>query len=202
MTFDLFVWGKPRDIDADLAEELVAGWLEAGGDPAASPFPASTDVGWYHRELTGEWPELEVLSDAVPNPSARPVWLSTTDEPPARVVAIRLPPNPPGDLIDTIYGLAAKYDLPVFDRVHHVVDRPLEQMAAHASATFWPRGAIQAGVAGGAGLVIAIVAWVLSVPILSGLAIVVGGFLFVMAVFTFIHEGRERLRGGRADPSG
>jgi hypothetical protein len=194
VTYDLFVWASPRDIDADLAEELVAGWLDAGGDPERAPFPAHTDIGWFHRELIVEWPDLEVSSDAAPNPSTRPVWLSTTDEPPARVVAIRLPPNPPGDLIDTIYGLAMKYDLPVFDRVHHVVDRPLEQAAAYESATFWPWGAIRAAVAGGVGLLIAVVAWALSIPILSGLAIVVGGFLFVTAVFTFIHDAYGRIR--------
>ena len=64
-------------------------------------------------------------------------------------------------------------------------------MAAHASATFWPGGAIQAAVAGGIGGVIAVVAWFLGIPLLSGVLVVVGGFMVVMAVYTFIHEGRK-----------
>ena len=36
--------------------------------------------------------------------------------------------------------------------------RPLDEMSAYPSATFWPADAIQAGVAGGAGAVIAVVA--------------------------------------------
>jgi hypothetical protein len=67
-------------------------------------------------------------------------------------------------------------------------------MAAHASATFWPAGAIQAAVAGGVGGVIAVVAWFLDIPLLSGILVVVGGFLVVMAVYTFIHEGRKAAR--------
>ena len=75
-------------------------------------------------------------------------------------------------------------------------------MAAYASATFWPRGATQAAVAGAAGAVIAAVAWVLNIPILSGIAIVVGAFLLVMAVYTFVHEGRKRMATGRSGRSG
>jgi hypothetical protein len=66
-------------------------------------------------------------------------------------------------------------------------------MAEHASATFWARGAIQAFVAGAAGLGIAVLGWYLGIPVVSWIAILVGGFLFVMAVLTFVHEGRRTL---------
>jgi Flp pilus assembly protein TadB len=72
-------------------------------------------------------------------------------------------------------------------------------MAAHASATFWPGGAIQAAVAGGIGGAIAVVAWVLGIPVLSGLLVVVGGFMVVMAVYTFIHEGRKTAKNRRTE---
>ena len=75
---------------------------------------------------------------------------------------------------------------------------PLEDLAAYASATFWPAGAIQAAVAGGVGLIIAGVAFFLGIPILSGIAIVIGLFLFVMAIYTFVHEGRKAMRARRA----
>ncbi len=51
MSFDLYVWKTPRDIDADGAAALVERWQAAGGDPAASPFESTTDIGWFHREL-------------------------------------------------------------------------------------------------------------------------------------------------------
>jgi hypothetical protein len=36
--------------------------------------------------------------------------------------------------------------------------------------------------------------WIVAIPLLSGIAIVVGGFLAVMAVYTFIAQGLRALR--------
>lgn len=65
-------------------------------------------------------------------------------------------------------------------------------MAAQASATFWPAGAIQAAIAGGIGGIVALVAWFLGIPLISGVLVLVGGFMFVMAMFTFVYAGRKR----------
>ncbi len=199
MAFDLYVWRSPRDLDADAAEALIDTWQAAGGDPAESPFEPSTDVGWFYRELMQGAPALETSTDAEPTATRTPIWLSATDEPPARVVAIRLTPATSNDALQDIVSLAMKYDLVLFDTRSRRVHLPLEEMLAYASATFWPGGAIQAGVAGGIGGLIAIVAWFLGIPILSGILVVVGGFLFVMAVYSFIHEGRKTLRARRTD---
>jgi Flp pilus assembly protein TadB len=77
--------------------------------------------------------------------------------------------------------------------------RPLDALAAHASATFWPRGAIRAAVVGGLGGIVAVVALGLGIPLVSGLVAIVGGFLLLMAVVTFAHEGRVawRARGSQ-----
>jgi hypothetical protein len=198
VTFDLYAWRSPRAIDPEQAEALIAGWQEAGGDPCNSPFEPSTDVGWFYRELMKDVRGLEASSDAVPNKSSTPIWLSTTDEPPARVVGIRLSPGLPADALDTIFELAAKYDLVQFDTRSRRVHLPLEEVAAHASATFWPAGAIQATVAGGIGGVIAVLAWSLGIPLVSGLIALIGGFMFLMAVYTFIHEGRKAAQSRRA----
>jgi hypothetical protein len=201
MSFDLYVWASPRELDDDQARSLVDGWQGAGGDPAASPFEPSTDVGWFHRELMHDAPWLELSSDAVPNPSTGPIVLSTTDEPPARVVAIRRSPRSTEHELNEIASLAAKYDLVLFDARTGGVRYPLEEMAAYASATFWPGGAIQAAVAGAAGLAITIIAWAVAIPVISWIAILVGGFLVVMAAFTFIHEGWTALRSRRIHDS-
>ena len=199
MTFDLYAWKTPRDIDDERARTLVDGWQEAGGDPAAAPFDPSTDVGWFFRELMRDEPALEASSDAIPTQTRTPIWLSGTDEPPARVVGVRMSPATSREAIDPIFSLAAKYDLVLFDARSGRVHLPLEEMAAHASATFWPAGAIQAAVAGGIGGAVAVGAWLLGIPLLSGLVALAGGFMFVMAVFTFVHEGRKAVssRNGR-----
>ena len=206
MDFDLYVWKAPEDLDADGAEALLESWHAAGGDPGQSPFEPSSDVGWFYRELMHDEPGLVASSDAVPNVSRGPVWLSGESEPPARVVAIDLATATAQDALGLILGLAAKYDLVLYDTRSRRLHRPLEELAAHASATFWPAGAIQAALAGGFGGVIAVVAWSLGIPLLSGVVAVIGGFLFVMAVYSFLHEGRKALaarrQGGDSSPPG
>ena len=197
MSFDLYAWKSPRDIDVETAEAMLQGWQESGGDPHASPFEPSTDVGWFYRELMADVPEMETSSDAMPSGSKAPIWLATTDERPARVVAMRLSPGISGDALDSIFALAAKYDLVLYDADNRRIHHPLMEMGAYASATFWPAGAIQAAVAGGVGAVIAVVAWFLGIPVLSWILILIGGFLFVMALFTLIHEGRKALKSRR-----
>ena len=197
MAFDLYAWKSPRDLDPDGAEALLKDWQEIGSDPAKSPFEPSEDVGSFHRELMKDVPGLVVSTDAVPSPSTAPIWLASTGQPPARLVVISLAPTAPGGTLEGILGLAAKYDLVLFDARSRRVHLPLEEMAAHASATFSPAGAIQAAVAGAIGGVIAVVAWFLGIPLLSGLLVVVGLFLLVMAVYTFI---RERRKAGNRRP--
>lgn len=199
MTFDLYAWKTPHDLDDEQARRLVEDWQETGGDPATGPFEPSTDVGWFFRELMQDEPDLDASSDAVPTQTRTPIWLSGTDEPPARVVGVRLSPAMSRDALDTIFSLAAKYDLVLFDARSGRIHLPLAEMAAHASATFWPAGAVQAAVAGGVGGAIAVGAWLLGIPLVSGLVALAGGFMFVMAVFTFVHEGRKAVssRKGR-----
>ena len=68
MTFDLYVWKSPRDLDSERAATIIEQWQEAGGDPAQSPFEPSTDVGWFYRELQQDVPGLVASSDATPTP--------------------------------------------------------------------------------------------------------------------------------------
>jgi hypothetical protein len=37
VTFDLYAWKSPCDLDVDRAEALLRGWHESGGDPRESP---------------------------------------------------------------------------------------------------------------------------------------------------------------------
>ena len=202
MPFDLYVWQSPHDVDDAGASALVREWEAAGADPALGPFEPRGDVGWFHRELVNDRTGLELVSDANPNPSSKPAWLSGgDDEPPARLVAIRVTPEATPDGLDDVFSLAAKYDLVVFDARSGRVHFPLKELGDEADAMFWPSGAVQAAIAGIFGLAIAIIGWFLPIPIVGWILILVGGFMFVMSVFTFVHAGRKafRARGSPGD---
>jgi len=206
VNFDLYVWAAPRDLDADEALELVEAWEAAGADPSASPFEPSTDIGWFHRELTKDLPWLPVTSDAVPNPSKLPIVLSPDNEPPARVIAMRLPRNDGAaleDVLEEIYSLAVKYDTVVFEPARGVIRLPQDEMAASASAEFWPWGAVRTVVAIVIGLAVAVGAWMLGIPLLSGGIALFALFMvaiFVASFYVAIRDTRRRRADERPEP--
>ena len=192
MSFDLYLWKAPRDMDAVAAGALVDGWLASGGDPRLSPFDPSSDTGWAARELDRDAPGVELVTDSPRWEARGPIWLQTEPAPPARVVAIRLRPAVTGEDLEQVLGVATKYDLVLYEPRHARVVQPLDALAAHASATFWPGGAVRAAVAGTIGLVIAIAGWFIAVPVLTAVLVVVGGFLASMSVYAVVHALRER----------
>ncbi len=198
MRHDLYAWAGPRDLTAEEAADRIEQWEARGGDPSDAPFEPSSDVAGFYRELEHDlrgMPDVEVLADAQPHTGRGPVWLQTDPPPPAHIAAIRLPRASPDDLraaLNDLYGTATKFDLVVLDALHGVVHQPMAEMAALASATFWPGGAIRAVIAGGGGLLAAIAAYLVGIPIVSGIVIVVGLFLFVLSVVTVVAELRKR----------
>jgi hypothetical protein len=203
VTSDIYVWSAPRDLDADAAQELIRDWEAAGGEPAASPFEPSTDVGWFHRELTKDHPRIDVRSDAIPNPSRLPIVLAANNEPPARVVAINLPRDEIAalrEIVEDVYSLAVKYDLVVYEPGRAAIHQPNREMAEYASATFWPRGAIRTLVAIAVGVVVAVVAWSLAVPLVSGGVALFAAFMVAIFVITLVAEGRKAFNARRDQP--
>ncbi len=196
MTDDLYIWAGPHDMDAARAAELVAPWQAAGGVPRESPFEQSTNIGWFVRELRQDHPELVLETDAVPTITSTPVWMSGSNEPPARVVVIRDYPSVAGQVHEDVIALATKYDLAVFypnGQNGPVLQFPFQALEAYASATFWPHGARQAATAGVGGAILATVAWFIGVPIISGVLIVIGLFMAALSVLTFMWEGRRAM---------
>jgi hypothetical protein len=198
---DVYVWAAPRDLDAEAAAERIERWEAAGGDPAQSPFEPSTDIGWFRRELRDSLPDLVVGSDAVPRVTRVPIVLSTEDEAPARVIAVRLPRDDAAALraaLEEIYSLALKYDTVVYDAVRGEIRHPSPEMAEAASLTFWPRDAIRTVLAIAIGLVVAVGAWQLGIPLISGAVALFAAFMIGIFVFTLVSEGRKamRRRGG------
>jgi hypothetical protein len=195
--FDIYVWTAPRDLDTDAAAELITTWEAAGGDPAQSPFEPDSDVGWFHRELTRDLPWLQVKSDAVPSTSKLPIVLSPEPEPPARVISIRLPRDDVPALreaLEEVYSLALKYDAFVYEPARGVLHEPNREMAEYASATFWPNGAIRTVVAIVIGMTVAVGAWIVGIPLLSGGITLFAVAMVAIFVWTLIAEGRTALK--------
>jgi hypothetical protein len=198
MRFDLYAWAGPRDLSPDAAADRIEQWEARGGDPGDAPFEPSSDVAGFFREVERDnrgLPGFEILADAEPHTGRGPVWLQTEPAPPAHIAAIRLPRGSEqalGGVLSDIYGVGTKFDLVVFNVTSGVIHEPLAEIAAYASAIFWPHGAIRAAIAGGGGLLAAIAAYVIGIPIVSGLVMIVGLFLFLLTVVTFVSEVRKR----------
>ena len=202
MAFDMYVWSAPRDLDADAAGELIRSWQEAGGDPAQSPFEATTDVGWFYRELTKDLADVDAASDGQPSQSRMPIWLATEEAQLARIVGINVPRNSPDrarEVLEEVYGLAVKYDVVVFEPGRGTIRLPQVEMGEYASATFWPHGAIRTVVAIVIGVAVAVGAWLVGIPLLSGVVALFAAFMVAIFVSSLIVEGRTAMRRRRAD---
>jgi hypothetical protein len=194
MTVQLYVWKEPRVSDPEAAAELVRAWTDEGGAAAGRPFEASNDVHWFFNELVKDAPDVEATIDETHEHGTEKWWWAHEPGPTDRLAVVTLTEATHPSVVSDIFSMAAKYDLVIYDPANGRVHLPLEEMTAYAEATFWPSGAIQAAVAGLIGGGLAIAAWIVSIPILSGIVVVVGGFMAVMAIYTFVHEGRKRLR--------
>ena len=198
MRFDVYAWAAPRDLTAEDAAARIEAWEAEGGDPAKAPFELSSDTAGFYREVEHDLRDMagfQIIADSEPHTGRGPVWLHTEPDPPAHVAAIRLPRSTPEELTEAlsiVYGTATKYDLLFLDANQGVVHQPMAEMSAYASATFWPYGAIRSIVVGGVALLAAIGAYLIGIPILSGIVIVVGVFMFGLAVWTLIAEARKR----------
>jgi hypothetical protein len=202
MRHDLYAWAGPRDLTVEDAASRIEQWEARGGDPSDAPFEPSSDVAGFYRELEHDlrrMADLEIVADAEPHTGRGPVWLQTDPPPPAHVAAITLPRRSPEDARDAladVYGTATKFDLIVLDALNGAIHQPMAEMEAYANATFWPGGAIRAAIAGGGGLVAAIGAYVIGLPIVSGVVMVIGLFLFLLTVATFVSQARRKDRPG------
>lgn len=202
MRYDLYALAGPRDLAVETLVERLTAWEAAGGDPATAPFEPSSDVAGFFREVEHDLrgiPGFEILADAEPHTGRGPVWLQTDPAPPAHIAALRVPRGTPDalrEVLGDIYGTAAKFDVLLFDAGLGKLHEPLAELGAYASATFWPGGAIRGALVGGGALLAALVAWAVGIPIVSGLVIIVGLFMFSLSVFTFVAEARKR--GARA----
>jgi hypothetical protein len=194
MAFDIYVWSEPRDLEADAAEALIRTWQESGGDPFASPFEPTTDVGWFYRELTKDLPDVDAMSDGEPNTTSRPIWLAPEPDQYARFVGVNVPRNDPDlarEVLEEVFSLAVKYDVVVYEPARGIIRRPQAEVADYASSTFWPGGAIRTVIAIVIGVAVVVGAWAVGVPLVSGIVALFAAFMVAIFAFTLVVEGQK-----------
>ena len=201
MRYDIYAWAAPRDLTPEAAADRIEEWEARGADPAQAPFEPSSDTAGFYREVEHDLrdlPGFEIVADAEPHRGRGPVWLQTDPAPPAHIAALTLPRGSESalrEVLNDVYGTATKFDLILLDAVNGRLHEPMAEMGAIADATFWPSGAIRAAIAGGGGLVAAIAAYLIGIPIISGLVMTVGLFMFLLTVVVFAGYLRK---GGQA----
>src|SRR5262245_17089329 len=215
MSYDLYVWKGPIVRNPEDAAALV----DRSDDPE-SPFEPSLDVTNFYDELVEHFPPLESYEESALADRSVETWWSVSPERSDRFIELHLHWGGPDDLAEFIYQRARRHALVLYDPQGPDVHLPDDVLTRGGGPEGeWPpfrkRDAARAASAALIGLAIAIVswklnvllgmemaivAWNLNVLIVSGVAIVVGLFLFVMAIATFIGEGwravRHRSRSG------
>ena len=197
MRYDIYAWQAPRDLTPEEAADRIDAWEARGADPADAPFEASSDTAGFYRELEHDMrdlPGFEIVADAEPHRGRGPVWLQTEPAPPAHIAALTLPRGSESalrEVLNDVYGTATKFDLILLDAANGRLHEPMAEMGAYAERTFWPNGAIRTAIAGGGGLLAAIAAYVIGIPIISGLVMIVGLFMFLLSVSVFVTYARN-----------
>jgi uncharacterized membrane protein len=187
MSYDLMVWKGPVVATGEEADELLRRSY-AEGDAV---FEQSPDVLRFYDELTERYPPLESFPESELVAGTAVTYWSDSPERSDRVVAMSLQWGVPDDVVEFIGDLATKHGLVLFDPAGPDVHRP---GVPDERTPFGAAGTVQTIVAGLAGLLLAVVAWLLSIPILSGILIVIGLFLGLMAGYTLVRESRGRNR--------
>jgi hypothetical protein len=183
MTYDLLVWKSPVVSDQDVARAMVDVWLA----DERGPFEASGDVSRFYDALLAKYPPLESLTQELHDTSRSSPWAQTPERS-DRVVAMSFVWSVPGEVIDDVFALAREHGLVLYDPQGPDIHLPGgSDEAARREGFTW------ATLVGIAGALLAIVAWRLSIPILSGVLVVVGAALALMAIATVIHVARESL---------
>jgi hypothetical protein len=191
MSYDLLFWKAPVVSDEDKARALTHRFLE----DQTGPFEPSDDVLRFYDEVLARYPALESYSMDELRASPPVSHWSETPERSDRLVVMSFSWSVPGEVIDTITGLARKRDLVIYDPQGPHVQAPGDP---DEPTPVGLKDFVWGILVGLAGALVALVAWLASVPILSGVFVVGGAFLAVMAVVTLVHDVLEVARKARA----
>lgn len=174
---DLYVWKGPVASSEDEANDLLV------GDPDL--FEPSDDVVRFYDELLARYPALESFCEDEID-TAETYW-SVTPERSDRLIGMNLRWRVSDQMLNAIVELARKHELVLYDpqvppRARRVADRadPPDPLVLRQALIGLLIGAVL--VVGG---------WVVPIPVLDWIAIVIGAFLVLMALYSVVAWMRE-----------
>jgi hypothetical protein len=186
MSMSLILWKSPVIDDPDHAKALVDRLLEQGDEQALEP---SDDVARFCDELTARYPPLEAFSDEELAAGVSP-WADSPERS-DRHVFLSIRWSAPNDVLDAIEELARKYELVLYDPQGPDVGVPSPERHVAVGPTFGD--VARTFVLGSFGVLLAVGAWVVSIPILTWIIVAVGGFVAFVAAFILFEFAREVL---------
>jgi hypothetical protein len=169
MSMSLYVWKSPVLEDTDEAKRLLA--LED-----ESVFEPSGELGLFAQELLERFPSPEELG-ADELERAQTLW-ADPPEVSDRLVVLSIRWSADDGDLDVVVALALKHDLVVYDPQGPNFYSSAEGAGYSPGAGEFIRGGGLAVL----GLLVALVAWKLSIPVLSWVIIFVGCFVTAVAL--------------------
>jgi hypothetical protein len=186
----LIIWKAPVVDDEDEAKRLLADHHETGD---VSAFEPSADVARFLDELLALYPPLE-------QPEALPATWAATPTRSDRIVSIDYGWSASDEFLDDIERLARKHRLLLYDPQGPTITRPDDLPDEPFVADV--REVARVALIGAGAIAAALLAWWVSITIVSWLVIIVAGFLAIMAVGTLVHYARERRRARQSAAAG
>jgi len=186
MSMDLYVWKAPRVTETDDAQRLITSEDE-------SVFEPSADLERFYAELLAIFPPPEAFTEE--ELAGNPVPWADSPEGSDRLVWLSIPWSANGGDLDTIVDLARSYDLVLYDPQGPSFHSPPDE---NENAAYGPtigehaRGVLLAAF----GVLLGLLAWKVSIPVVSWILIFVGGFITLVAGGTTLAVAYEAWRGG------
>jgi hypothetical protein len=186
----LHVWKRPLVTDTDEAQRLI----ELEDETVFEPSP---DLERFYAELLERFPPPESFTaEELEDP---PIPWADSPEGSDRLVWLSIRWSAKAEDLDAIVELARAYDLVVYDpqgpSFHSPADEN-EDVPYVPGAGEYLRGALLAAF----GVLLALLAWKASIPVVSWIVIFVGGFITLVAAGTTLvvayEAWRDRASGG------
>ncbi len=189
---DLYVWKHPFTTDEDEAQRLITHEDE-------SVFGPSAELEQFYGELMELFPPPEAFT--VEEQEQNPVPWADSPHGTDRLVWLSIRWSAKGEDLDAIVELARKHDLVLYDPQGPSFHSPADENEDDLTSGPSVGGYVRAVLLTAFGVLLALLAWKASIPVLSWIVIFAGGFVAFVAVSTTvavaIQDWRERASRSR-----